>query len=648
MIRSSVRRVVATMAVLAATTALVPWAPVWAEPGEPSVTVLSPVIDSTIALGDIPVKMAVDLGGGTAGHLDVSIGYYITGSADIAEGTCETGCEVTVTLTVGDWDHSDLGFAPLLSAKLTTDAGTVVYGGGAIYFTAPPRISDLELVRDGQLFGGGVVADAATFRITMQTQPGESVAEVRLVDDSNMVHATETAPFSISRGVDHDAIVNLDLRAVPDGHYRLQTRARGTNGFYGPGTLVHVRVTHANPAIFDTGVAASLVVGYAGLGGNLKVEGPLLSGSRPAGARMSVDGVERSIVLTPAWGPFKWEDPATKQTVGFTMEGPELGLGSHQVTMWLLDTAGRVIGKPTERTFVVSDFRAKVTAPTLVVGRKSTVGISADAPAGRLLDSCEVGLVGPGGVQPQSLGWWCQTPIAGLRTSAAVTPRVAGQNQFWSNLRADGYPWSFGQAVTVRAARRATVSAPAVKYGTRGTARITVQDSRSLNVWSAAAAGIVVTLQRQPTGSTAWSTVGSVKTVAGGIASIPFTSSANGRFRALLASSVPGETVISPTIAAVSTATVVWRSAPTSATRTRAVTYQVAAAPYETGAVAHLQVRKGTTIWTTVRSVAVPSTTITGLAYAFPSTGTWYVRVLRGATTQHAAGLSTQIAVTVK
>jgi hypothetical protein len=647
MISLSVRRAVATAAVLATTTALVPSAPVWAEPSQPSVTVLNPVADSTIPLGDVPVKVAVDLGGETAGHLDVSIGYYVTGSAEIPEGTCETGCEITVTLTIGDWDHSDLG-APLLTAKLTTASGAVAYGGGTIYLSGPPEISDLQLIRDGALYSDGVVADAATFRVTMSTEPGDSVAEVRLVDNSNVVHAVKSAPFSVPRGIAHDAMIDLDLTAVPDGIYGLQTRARGTDGYYGAGKSMPVRVTHANPAIFDTGVDAPQVLGYAGVAGSLKVQGPLLNGSKPGVARLSVDGVERSIVLTPAWAAFNWQDPAAKQTVAFGMQGAELGLGSHQVTLRLLDTAGRPIGAPTERTIVVSDFRGTVTAPKLVVGRRSTVGISADAPAGLSLDSCEVGLSGPGGAQTQSLGWWCQSPIASLRTSAAVTPRLAGQNQFGLYLRAGGYSKNIPQTATVYAARRAAVTAPAVKYGSRGTAKVTVQDSRSLNTWSAAAAGIVVTLQRQAVGSTTWSTVGSVKTTTGGVAWIPFTSSVNGRFRAVLASSVPGETTISPTIAAISTAAVTWRSAPTYVTRSKSATYQVAAAPYDAGAVAQLQIRKaGSTVWTTVRNVAVPSTTVTNLTYAFPTAGTWYVRVLRATTTRHAAGVSSQVTVKV-
>jgi hypothetical protein len=135
--------------------------------------------------------------------------------------------------------------------------------------------------------------------------------------------------------------------------------------------------------------------------------------------------------------------------------------------------------------------------------------------------------------------------------------------------------------------------------------------------------------------------------VTGGVAYVPFVSAINGAFRAVLASSVPGETLITRPIAAVSSATVTWRLAPRTAVHARAVTYEVLANPYDVGSVALLQVRKvGATKWTTAKTVAVPTTRIARFAYAFPSAGTWYVRVYRPATKQHAAGLS--IAVTVK
>lgn len=117
----------------------------------------------------------------------------------------------------------------------------------------------------------------------------------------------------------------------------------------------------------------------------------------------------------------------------------------------------------------------------------------------------------------------------------------------------------------------------------------------------------------------------------------------------MLLSSVPVETTVSPVTSAVSSATVGWRLAPRAATRGKAVGYEVLANPYDAGALAQLQVRKsGTTKWVAVKSVAVPTSRIARLAYAFPSAGTWSVRVYRPATKQHAVGVSVALGVSVK
>jgi hypothetical protein len=615
---------------------------------EPTVTLLSPEVGSTVALGDVPVKLAVDLGGEPSGRVEVSLGYDVTGAADIPAGTCDSGCELTVPLRVGDWDRPGLA-SMLLSAKLVTASGAQTYGGGMVYVDTPRAIPDLQHVRDGQLFHEAVVDAAGTFRVSSDF-PRDDVAEVRLIAlPAGTTVLTKSAPFNVPRGVRTDAMIDLDFTALPDGLYRLEAKARDAAGFYGSGRYTFVRVNHQDPAIFDTGSDVPDVGGT--VGGNLMVKGPLLSGSKPDVVKLTVDGVERAVFLTPAWKPVNWQDPAvSQQNVIFTMDGPALTVGTHQVTLRLLDPAGRMIGKPSVKTITVSDFAAKVTAPALVVGRPSTVAFSADPPATRQFDGCEVGLNGPGGAAGIYVGSWCSTTkvVPSLRVSAPVTPRLAGANAFTFYLHTtDGHARNISVPATVYAARRATVSAPAVPYGARSTAKVVVQDSRSLNVWSAAPAGITVYLQRQAVGTTRWVTLGSAKTVTGGVANVPFVSAINGAFRAVLASSVPGETLITRPIGAVSSAVVSWRLAPRTAVRGRAVTYEVLANPYDVGATGLLQVRKvGATKWSTAKTVAVPSTRIVRFGYAFPSAGTWYVRVYRPATKQHGAGLS--VSVTVK
>ncbi|WP_145807207.1 hypothetical protein [Kribbella amoyensis] len=596
------------------------------------------------------MKLKVDLGGEPSGRVDVTLGYYVSGAVTIEPGTCDATCELTVPLRIGDWDHPQSG-SLLLSAKLTTASGAISHGGGYLSFVAPTQIYELRHLRDGEVFSDGVADSSATFRVTVINDPGEAVAELRLIElATGATRLTASAPFSSSRGLARDALLDLDVTDLTDGLYRVETRARGVDGYYGSGQVTQLRVNHANQAGFDLGDERPAVVGWAGLSANLLVQGPLLSGSKPAAVRLTVDGAERAVLVLPGvWMPNNWQQPTAKQQVSVYMQGDDLTLGTHQVKLELFDTAGRIIGRPTTRTVLVSDFKATVVAPTLVVGRRSVVTLNGDAPTGHLLTQCHAELAAPQPIDSTGLGAFCTTPAATLRTTAPVTPRASGRSSLGLYLNADGYSKLFERPVTVHAARRATTTAPAVPYGQRGTAKVTVQDSHRIGAWTAAPAGVTVTLQRQAVGSTAWATVGSVKTMTGGIASIPFTSGANGNFRAVLASSVPGETVITPTVAAVSVATVVWRSVPTSVIRGKATTYEVAAAPYEAGAVAHLQARKpGSTVWTTVRSVAVPSSTVTRIAYSFPTAGTWSIRVLRAATKQHAAGLSGAATVKVK
>jgi hypothetical protein len=493
-----------------------------------------------------------------------------------------------------------------------------------------------------------VADDSGVFRATSD-DPEDSVAEVRLINAEGKTLASHRAPFDRYRGEHRDAFVGLDLSKVPNGYYAVLARPRTRDGYYGGGVReIHVRVYHGVPTVFDGERETVRVQGDAGFTGNVTVTGALPSGLAPASVELTIDGVARPTWLDATWKTAGWQYLHTSQTLRYTMTGAELPLGTHRLTLGVRATNGELIGKLTERTVkVIPNFQYGVVTPLLVVGRKSQVAIAVDAPAGRRLTSCEIAF---GARQVERLGPWCAKPTPALRVSPSVIPQFAGPNVFSFSLRDDtGNSGFYTVNDHVYAARQAIVSAPAVPAGARGTAKVVVQDSRTINRWSAAPAGIVVYLQRQTVGTTRWVTLGSTKTVAGGIASIPFTSTANGAFRAVLASTVPLETVISSATGAVSSATVGWRLAPRAATRGKAVTYQATAAPYDVGSVAHLQVRKaGTSSWTTVRSVQVPKATIVTFGHAFTGSGTWTVRVYRQATKQHALGLSTPISVTVK
>ncbi|WP_427888156.1 hypothetical protein ACQHIV_33775 [Kribbella sp. GL6] len=617
--------------------------------GEPSVAVVSPAANSSLPLGDVPVTVAVDLGGAASGRVDVTLAWNINGSVEISAGTCDNGCEATVTLRIGDWGVPFDG-SNSVGAKLTTSDGVTVYGGNAVSFQAPSRVSDVRYVRDGQQYSDAVADNSGQFRITTQyVSSPDDVAELRLVDyRTETTLLTATTPFSVKWGTAYYGLADLDFSAVPSGSYRLDVKGRNAAGYYESGEYFWVQVNHENPAVFDTGVDEPSVAPGT-FGGNLVVTGPLLSGSRPDQVRMTVDGVDRHVFVTPSgWNPGNWQK-SIKQRVQFTMDGPALGVGTYKINLRLLDTAGRVIGTPTDKTLVVTDFTASLTASKLVVGRPGTVTMSADPPKSDPLDDCGLSLREAGQTTWRSVGNWClNPPVQSLRKTAAVSPRNAGTATFGLNLAARGYYKGFTFPVPVYAERRATVSAPAVPYGGHGTAKVVVQDLRTYGTWSAAPAGITVYLQRQTVGTMRWVTLGSAKSATGGVASIPFTSATNGAFRAVLASSVPGETVITKPIGAVSSATVGWRIAPRTAVRGRAVTYQAIATPYDVGATAWLQVRKaGATKWTTVRTVKVLSNRIAVFGYAFPSAGSWAVRVYRPATKQHAAGLSMALGVKV-
>jgi len=653
-VRSSLRTLIPAVLTAVGLLATLSPAPAMAA-DELSVTVLSPAPGSSHELGEVAVKVAVDLGGQPSGMVMASIGGSAA-AVDVPAGSCDNGCEVTVNVLVGDWHHPGPanGHHPL-SVHLSTPAGpSAQSSGGNLFFPGTPGpITDLQYVVHDEVFTEAVADDFGIFRVTSD-RPDDSVAEVHLLDQDYKVLAAYGGPFDTIRDGHHDATVGLNLTKVPNGRYLVQARSRTKDGYYGVGKDTYLRVNHDAPAVFDGDSETTVVQGHAGFTGNVTVTGALLSGLTPSTVELIIGGAGtgtgRPTQLSAPWKSANWQYPQTTQTVQFTMTGPELPLGTHRLSLGVRATNGELIGTYTERTVtVIPNFQYGVSSPLLVVGRRSQVSIGVDAPADRLLTHCAVSF-GDSARPVIPVGSWCTKPVPSLEVSPTVTPQYAGPNAFLFSLRDNtGNSGDFSFETDVYAARRAAVSAPAVPFGGRGTAKVVVQDSRQLNKWTAAPAGIVVYLQRQAVGTTRWVTLGSAKTVAGGIASIPFTSATNGAFRAVLASTVPLETLISPAIGAVSSATVAWRLAPRTATRGKAVTYQATATPYDVGSLAHLQVRRaGTSKWVTVKSISVPKTTIATFAYAFPGTGTWSVRVYRQATKQHTLGLSTAVSVKVK
>jgi hypothetical protein len=419
----------------------------------------------------------------------------------------------------------------------------------------------------------------------------------------------------------------------------------------GPGWAGRVTAAaETGQATFDLGPDAPQMF-FGMVGGTVTVQGPLPDGTAPSPVfEATVDGGKREVIVSPAWEQLNWQDPAAQQTVDIGMAGSLLGVGTHQLTLRALDTVGGQIGAAITRTIVVQAPKLSVTAPKLVVGRQVRASVTAEAPVGQTMHTCALHLAGPGAPGASVGGELCPSATAKIQTTGLVVPQVSGRNSFSLSTWIGSRSGSVEQPAMVYAARRASVTAPTTTYGTTGTARVVVQDSAKTGVWQGAPAGIGVTLQRQAINDASpWVSIGAAKIGSGGIALIPFTSTINANFRAVLTSTVPGETVISPSYGVPSAAAVRWRSAPPTATRGKTVAFEVTAAPYDAGNVAHLQVRKpGTTTWTIVRSVAVPTTTIAHITWAFPSTGAWGVRVYRAPTAQHSGGLSPVITTTVR
>ena len=175
-----------------------------------------------------------------------------------------------------------------------------------------------------------------------------------------------------------------------------------------------------------------------------------------------------------------------------------------------------------------------------------------------------------------------------------------------------------------------------------------MRDLKTFTGSPVAAPAVAVTLQRKVAGTTTWVSLATTKTDPGGKALIPFMNTASGRLRAVVASTVPGATVVTAERALTSAGTVAWSWLPTS-TRSGALSYaSVYAKPYEKGATLRVQARRLAGTWATVGSTATASTSgFAKVGFRLYSRGTWEVRVVRVGTATHAAGYSTTRRITV-
>jgi hypothetical protein len=626
--------------------------PAVGEVAGPTVHILDPQPDTKIVSG-VDATVAVDLGGSDSGVLLVELGP-VSSQLPIGAGECAGGCTRSVHLSVpnGTWDDPVESGPIYLRATVTVpgaDPVTEVYG---LVLDGPARMVGFAVVRNGiEYRTDSPVLDgpASVLLEADERWHGDDVGQMRIVDGATAaLIASGEAPW-VADGAGYKAEIPFDVTSVPDGDYLLSVRSRTATGRWGHGFQRYIRVSHVNP-VSITASPPYMIVGDAQLVANVTVRGAIPGGFRPGALRVSLDGVDRELA-SPSWSPYNWSLPGTEQTLQFVSPGGDLAPGTHQVTFQLLSTIGQPLGAALARTYTVSDFSGSVSVPRIqIVGQRFSGTAAAVAPIGYKFESCFVGQAVPARSTGQEIGsGWCVQPIAQFSTTFSFIPQDAGTGSATLVVLADGRYRQYSQPVTVYAARRVSVTAPALPYGTVGTARITVQDAKVLNQWQPAPSGVRVVLQRLIAGTTTWLTVGAAYTAAGGVATVPFTSFANGRFRVVAASSLPGQTITSPTIAAISTAIVSWRSAPTSAVRGRTYVYEAATRPYEPGAKAYLQVRPpGVLTWAGARTITLPSTGIARFSYAFNRTGYWRVRIVRAGTTLRTGTASSTVGVWVR
>lgn len=645
------RRFIAIMAgVCAVAVPLASIAPAEAQTNAMTVAILDPQ-PGTRFEADLDVTVAVDLGASDSGTLLVELGP-VASTIDLPAGSCAGGCTRTTHLSVpnGDWAEPVESGPIYLRATVSApdvDPTTQVY---ALTLDGPSRITGFAVVRNGvEHHVSPVLEGAATVRLEADDRQHDGdVAEMRIRGGSLFeTIAAGDAPW-IADGAIYKAEIPFDVSSVPDGDYLLGVRSRTATGRWGHGYEMWIRVSHVKVVSMTALSSQFLVVGDASVAVNVMVRGAIPGNLAPGALRVTLDGVEHTLT-SPTWARYDWSRPGTQQTLQFYVPGGELSVGTHTVVFQLLSSSGQKLGAPLSRTYTVSDFSGTLSVPKVqVVGQRLTGTATGVAPTGYKLSFCSAGqsvAVGQG----QELGYWCSSPLTQLSAAFTFTPQAAGTGSAVLTLQAAGHTRQHKQAVTVYAARRVAVTAPAVSYGSRGTARITVQDAKVLNQWQAAPSGVRVTLQRLTAGTSTWLTVGSAYTGSGGIASVPFTSVANGRFRVVATSSVPGQTITSPTIAAVSLAIVTWRRAPATALRGSTYVYEAATRPYENGVKAYLQVRPpGVMSWAGARTIAVPSTGIARFTYAFSRVGYWRVRVIRGSTALRTGAPSSTVGVSVR
>lgn len=475
-----------------------------------------------------------------------------------------------------------------------------------------------------------------TLRASLQTIPSSGTTAVEVASAAGAWGTadptTGTTPGSVT----------LDTSAVAEGSFQLYVQGRTGAGQWGwPRYLGQVTVRHQ--AVVTTWPVSPVLVGSP-VSTTLALRGPWLGGYDAVGIRTRVDG---GAPVTSPFGDYGAGGVAKYTAV--TVPADRLPLGTHTLTVEVIDPDGQRIGTAQTITVPVVTFTETVSHGPLVVGQQVPVTIKGTAPAGLTYGACDFRFIDQAGQNNTVDGTVCWFEKSFTTTTNPIV-RVAGPARFeLIPETTSGLTMKRTFPVTVYAARTASLSAPSSSaYGAKVTTTIKVTDRTDAAKAAVARSGVTVTLQRKVAGTSKWVSLGSAKTDTYGKAAIVFTNTANGRLRVVATSSVPGRTLVSAERAVTAVSTVAWSSLPTSARSGSLVYAKVYAKPYEKGAHVRIQARlKGTTTWRTYGTASVSSTGYAKPAVRLYTRGTWEVRVVRAATALRATGYSTARRVTV-
>lgn len=655
------RRLAAVVAALAAVmlvSALPPAAADESPAPYPRVSLTSP--DANVN-GNFTITAEVDLAGSSGVTIRPDVRYTSglgVGDKTVTAQDCPKTCQVTWDLDTTSWEHAIGSGAMAVDITWFTTDPVPVWGHFVRYFSydAPVEHSWVaDTIRDPDpaaepyspaVFStGGTVVAVSDF-----AREADEVLDVRLYagayspeNATPVLHTTtswSTTPNSQGR---YTGQAHLDTSALPEGNYALYMKSRNAAGQWGANGGQELLVRHS-PAV--TLVAASPAVQSVGstTGVAARLMRPLVA--TWSSLRVTVDGGTPQVLSNTYWSVPR----DTTQPVSGSATLPQpLSAGTHTITAEVLDARGARIGLPHSSTVRVVEFtNESATVPPLVLGQTSYVTFKGTAPTGLTYESCYFGfyertrMIGGGGA--------CAPGATSYNRSIAWTPQTIGAGKLeFANTTFQGPAGPLRTIpVTVYARRSATMSAASSSaYGALLNATVSVRDVKSMTGGPVAAPGVAVSLQRRAAGATTWVTIASGKTNTSGNLALPFPNSVNGRLRAVSTSTVPGRSLATAERSVTSVSTVSWSSLPSSVRSGYTANATVYAKPYEKGALVRMQARRIGGTWATVGSASVSTSSYAKIGFRLYSRGTWEVRVVRLATTGHAAGYSSTRRITV-